>query len=216
MEPNYQQTGIEVATQYPLDAKTFFKSLAAMRDLGQDSNYPFKYYNGMLCFCAETNRLYVWREAAENTVGVLENHFLYPSDTVVDNVDYSGKEFNFFPFNRGDVNAYEVHFMVTQVDDANPEIDIISSGDFPNPEQLLAERVQEGKYGLLHPLLIFTNLGKINLQTNNYTIVGTKEFFVHVNLDNKFYIETVAKAGSQNFEDSVLIKHRFILYIFLD
>lgn len=89
-------TGFEVAGQFPLNYKGYFKTIAEMQDLGISNAYAYKYYETMFATCVETNKQYVWREAQVGETGILVSHFTYPNGIISNGIDYSNREFNFF------------------------------------------------------------------------------------------------------------------------
>lgn len=91
-------SGIRVTGQFPLDPKTHFNTLEDLGNLGDNNSLAFTYYEGMLAFCQEDNRLYVWREQTELEMGVLPTGFVYPVGAVAEGIDYSNRRFNFIPF----------------------------------------------------------------------------------------------------------------------
>lgn len=87
-----------VRGQLPLDEKTYFPTIEQMKDLGLSNTKAFDYYEFMGCICAENGIKYFWQEVSENfNGGVLDENFLYPEDTISNNIDYSLRYFNFVP-----------------------------------------------------------------------------------------------------------------------
>lgn len=93
-------TSLKTNTQIPLNAKSYFKTLAEMQDLGVENNKAFTYQDSLLAVCVETKKAYTWRENTNNEIGVLENDFEYPENSLANGIDYSGKKYNFFVFNN--------------------------------------------------------------------------------------------------------------------
>lgn len=91
------EEGFHIPSQIRLEAKTFFKTLDALKDLGASNVKAFTYYEDMLVYCAETKTIYIWREVEVETVGVLAEHFVYPSSVISDGIVYSNRIFNFIP-----------------------------------------------------------------------------------------------------------------------
>lgn len=90
-------TSLETATQIPLDAKAYFKTLSSMTDLGANNFKAFKYYDGLLVLCIENYNQYIWRERkVTDGAGLLNIDFTYPPGVVSNNIDYSNRDFNFF------------------------------------------------------------------------------------------------------------------------
>lgn len=97
-------TGIKTAAQIPLNAKAYFKTLAEMQDLGNNNDNAFIYEKGMIGYCVETNKEYIWNEVDENTplsITVLPTPFLYPTGVIANGIDYSNKTYNFIEYLGG-------------------------------------------------------------------------------------------------------------------
>lgn len=87
---------LETAGQFPLDGKLRFKWISDMKVIGTNA---YKYYEDMVVHCLEDHKDYIWRERLESDnkdSGVLTEDFTYPSGAFADNIDYSGRKFNFF------------------------------------------------------------------------------------------------------------------------
>lgn len=85
-----------VAGQFPLDAKTYFPTLAQLKDLGTANSKAFTYYEWMAVTVAENGLSYVWKEVDQNfTGGALDQNFQYPAGVLSNNIDYSFRYFNF-------------------------------------------------------------------------------------------------------------------------
>lgn len=98
MNSNDSIVGIRVSTQLPLDVKTHKDSEAVLADLGENNNLAYTYYKGMLVYCVAERTEWEWREPiVSNETGLLPSNFTYPSGLIVGGVDYSNKEYNFFP-----------------------------------------------------------------------------------------------------------------------
>lgn len=99
-EPIQIPGNLLVPTMIPLDAKVYFKTLLDLANLGPSNSNAFKYYAGMLAFCLETKKFYMWMERpvgyTEN--GVLNADFIYPTGLVVDGINYANKHYNFFDY----------------------------------------------------------------------------------------------------------------------
>lgn len=92
-------TGIVTAGQIPLDAKLKFDTYESILDLGAFEVKPFSYYRGMVIFCVETEKEYIWKEVDQTIPleqSVLPSAFTYPVGTVTEGVDYGGKSYNFY------------------------------------------------------------------------------------------------------------------------
>lgn len=103
MESNFSSVGqsYEMAGQAPLDSKMMTNTLEELRRLGTDK--PFSCHRGMMVFCHETNKWYVWTDVfKEGEEKVLYYDFQYPDGSIYAGIDYSKKSFNFIPFvNKG-------------------------------------------------------------------------------------------------------------------
>lgn len=87
-----------VNSQLPLDDKTYKVTLAALKDLGTSNQKAFIYYEGMEVYCNENRQKYTWKEVtAEDPAGLLATPFTYPSGSITNGIDYSGRKFNFIP-----------------------------------------------------------------------------------------------------------------------
>lgn len=82
--------------QFPVDKGVRFLTLAEMTVVG---NNPYTYYEDMIVRCIENHRNYIWREVTTQgeTGGVMTQNFTYPQGASGDGIDYSNREFNFFP-----------------------------------------------------------------------------------------------------------------------
>lgn len=99
MTPENLPNGLQVSTMLPLDAKLRFKTLDDMKDLGFNSSRAFIYYDKMIVFCSEDKKNYIWDVSSNYTEpGLLDDNFEYPSGIVVDDIDYSNVEYNFYLF----------------------------------------------------------------------------------------------------------------------
>lgn len=99
-------TGLRVPAQIPLDAKVFKLSQADLADLGLNNNLAFTYYKGMIAYCSEEQTRWEWREPnSKQEVGLLPTHYTYPDNLVVFGVDYSTKQYNFFPIMVGNSSS---------------------------------------------------------------------------------------------------------------
>ena len=89
-------TGIIPGTQIPLDSKRYVKTLNELYDLGTDNYKAFLYYDGMIVFCLENKKKYIWTEQQSVVISPSNPFsFTYPSNSVVNGIDYSGKTFYF-------------------------------------------------------------------------------------------------------------------------
>lgn len=86
---------LRVSTMLPLDLKSKFLTLDEMKDLGEDFNAAYVYYDGMPAFCAEDRNTYEWKEVQFGEKGLLTPGFTYPPGLEIGGVDYGAKTFNF-------------------------------------------------------------------------------------------------------------------------
>lgn len=91
-------TGIFPTGQIPADGKAYVLTLAELMDLGANDFKAFYYYDRLEIICLQNNTKYVWREEREaNEVGgLIATSFTYPANTIANEINYSGKTFNFF------------------------------------------------------------------------------------------------------------------------
>lgn len=88
--------GFNVPKQVRLDSITGIQNEATLKNLGSGNNLAFKYYEGLKIYCKDEKTEYVWRQVIGSETGLLTTHFVYPTYSPVDGIDYSGKSFNFF------------------------------------------------------------------------------------------------------------------------
>ena len=80
-----------------LDQKNSVKTLAELLDFTDFK--PFNYYRGMIIFCHENGKYYCWTDDLENKQTLSSTNYIYPNGTIYEDINYSGKEFNFIQFN---------------------------------------------------------------------------------------------------------------------
>jgi len=88
--------GFNVPKQVRLDSITGIQNEETLKDLGAGNSLAFKYYEGLKVYCKDEKTEYIWREVEGVETGLLDTHFVYPTYSAVDGIDYSGKSFNFF------------------------------------------------------------------------------------------------------------------------
>ena len=88
--------GFNVPKQVRLDSITGIQNEATLKNLGPGNSLAFKYYEGLKIYCKDEKTEYIWREVVGVETGLLDTHFIYPTYSPVDGIDYSGKSFNFF------------------------------------------------------------------------------------------------------------------------
>ena len=88
--------GFNVPKQVRLDSITGIQNEITLKNLGSGNNLAFKYYEGLKIYCKDEKTEYVWREVIGVETGLLDTHFIYPTYSPIDGINYSGKSFNFF------------------------------------------------------------------------------------------------------------------------
>lgn len=88
--------GFNVPKQVRLDSITGVQNETTLKNLGDGNNLAFKYYEGLKIYCKDEKTEYIWREVIGIETGLLDSHFIYPTYSPIDGIDYSGKTFNFF------------------------------------------------------------------------------------------------------------------------
>lgn len=92
--------GLSVASQIPLNFNSYSLNEAALMDLGDDDNLAFVYHKGKSFYCAEEKTKWIWEEVItdeinDQSIFLLDDHFVYPDPWVVNDIDYSAKTYNF-------------------------------------------------------------------------------------------------------------------------
>ena len=88
--------GFNVPKQVRLDSITGIQNEETLKNLGPGNSLAFKYYEGLKIYCKDEKTEYVWREVIGVETGLLDAHFIYPTYSPIDGINYSGKSFNFF------------------------------------------------------------------------------------------------------------------------
>ena len=88
--------GFNVPKQVRLDSITGVQNEITLKNLGDGNNLAFKYYEGLKIYCKDEKTEYIWREVVGIETGLLDSHFIYPTYSPIDGINYSGKTFNFF------------------------------------------------------------------------------------------------------------------------
>lgn len=91
-------SSIFVISQLPGDAKIYAKTTAELQDLGVSNYKAFYYYEGLIVYCLQANKKYIWREevSVDEADGLLVSQYTYPAGAISNGIDYSGRKFNFF------------------------------------------------------------------------------------------------------------------------
>lgn len=96
--------GLKVPSQVPLDAKLYKLSQAELANLGASGNLAYTYYKGMIAYCAQEQTRWEWREPKYvGEPGLLVSNFTYPNNLTIFGIDYSQKQYNFFPVPPGGI-----------------------------------------------------------------------------------------------------------------
>lgn len=95
MESNFSNTpqSYNVAGQAPLDSKLIANTLDELT--GVNASKAHTYYRGMRVYCQEDNKTYEWTDQLDGKIKLLPEPYVYPDNTIYDNIDYSLKSFNF-------------------------------------------------------------------------------------------------------------------------
>ena len=95
--------GFNVPKQVRLDSITGIQNEITLKNLGSGNNLAFKYYEGLKIYCKDEKTEYVWREVIGVETGLLDTHFIYPTYSPIDGINYSGKSFNFFEITNSNI-----------------------------------------------------------------------------------------------------------------
>ena len=95
--------GFNVPKQVRLDSITGIQNEITLKNLGSGNNLAFKYYEGLKIYCKDEKTEYVWREVIGVETGLLDTHFIYPTYSPIDGINYSGKSFNFFQVQNSNI-----------------------------------------------------------------------------------------------------------------
>lgn len=114
--------GSRIPAQIPLDVKSWCKDEATLAYLGVDDNLAYTYHDKMEIHCIDEGTLYQWREVeiGEENTGLVPTDFTYPADTIVYDIDYSNKTFNFFlivTINADNIETYQQTYDLESADD---------------------------------------------------------------------------------------------------
>lgn len=88
-------TGLVVAGQVPLDAKTYVIDEATLMDLGTSDNLAYTYHKGLKVTCITERTIWEWKEYEIGDITLIPDNFIYPNGLIVNGIDYSNKEYNF-------------------------------------------------------------------------------------------------------------------------
>lgn len=88
--------GYKIPSQIPLDIKGYSASELQLKDLGLNNNLAFTYHQGLVIYCIQEKTRWEWKEALVPG-GLLTTNFTYPANTIAFGINYSGKQYNFYP-----------------------------------------------------------------------------------------------------------------------
>jgi hypothetical protein len=168
--------GFNVPKQVRLDSITGIQNEITLKNLGSGNNLAFKYYEGLKIYCKDEKTEYVWREVIGSETGLLDTHFIYPTYSPIDGINYSGKSFNFF---KVIVNSESADGSETKLT-AGSNITITGIGTIVNPYTISSNFEISETY--------------IN-EGNNINITGSgvisDPYIINSNLDNLGIVKTI-------------------------
>lgn len=91
-------TSYRMSGQKPLDAKSVSESLNTLiSEINANPQIFFSFFKGMKIYLQEEGEEIIWEEITDSNIneGILDENYIYPSSTVYEDFNYSGKEFNF-------------------------------------------------------------------------------------------------------------------------
>lgn len=88
--------GWHVGSQSPIDDRLIFSNALELQNLGVNSQEVYRYYEGMEVYVIDTQKVYRW---VESSTGLLAISFTYPSNIIVNDINYSNRSFNFVELN---------------------------------------------------------------------------------------------------------------------
>jgi len=93
--------GLKIPSQIPLNVKEYCENETTLSYLGVNDNLAFTYHDQLIVTCLDEKTKWIWREVkpGEENTGLIPLDFTYPNTSIVFNVDYSNKTFNFFKLN---------------------------------------------------------------------------------------------------------------------
>jgi len=98
MDYTNKSLGLRVQTQIPLDIKQYSISEDTLKNLGSNNNLAYTYIQGLIVYCIQEGTRWEWREVIGVEIGLISTNFTYPNGTITFGIDYSNRNFNFFPF----------------------------------------------------------------------------------------------------------------------
>jgi hypothetical protein len=88
-------TGLRVPSQVPLDSKAFSLNQTILSNLGVNNNLAFTYFEGLEVTCIQERTKWEWKEVEPGDTLLIGSSFTYPSNWIVEGIDYSNRIFNF-------------------------------------------------------------------------------------------------------------------------
>ena len=116
-------TSYRMAGQKPLDAKSVSESLNTLiSEINANPQIYFSFFKGMKIYLQEEGEEIIWTEITEanSNDAILEENYIYPSSTVYESFNYSGKEFNFI-YTRAIGNLTGNYAATTLTPNTNPQ-----------------------------------------------------------------------------------------------
>jgi hypothetical protein len=187
---------LSVSGQFVLNNKLYFIDLESMRNLGLNNNLAYTYYKGMIVFCLETKKEYIWDE--KNTIiylpGVLSTDFVYADGTISNEIDYSNKLYNFYEYNEYyHINVIDISSNVNLNDYLEIGMYVFTSK--LNQEFLFSYQNAYGPNEDLYPLSfngIYKNTTFLKVE-KNIDIVNQEEYSVRQTIINYFNGEVYSR-----------------------
>lgn len=196
-------TGLKVTTQIPLDVKTYVVNEETLANLGINEQLAFTYTQGLIIYCIEEESRWEWREVREDEPvdGLLPISFKYPDNLITFGIDYSLREFNFFPSSTegqqgipGESATIELGTITTGV--AGSDVIITNTGtDTDAVFNFTIPRGDQGIQGLPGQDLI-SNLQKVI--NTSYTIVNNDNNYTIFINNGATPINITIPSGLQN------------------
>lgn len=102
--------GLRTNSQIPLEWDSSVKNEGILAYLGENNQLAFTYEKGKTFFCADENTRWEWREPKfSGEQGLMPQNFVYPTGlTPVNEINYSGLAYNFFPYNVANTVNYQL------------------------------------------------------------------------------------------------------------
>jgi hypothetical protein len=125
--------GLHVATQTPVDDRIILNNYDDLLSLGINNVDAYRYYEGLIVYVLENEREYVW---VESELGALPTPFTYPSNIIVNGVNYSNRTFNFVKITTApkltDIDVYTIDNLININYTSGPSV------HFPAKDAILA------------------------------------------------------------------------------